>query len=142
MTPNEEVLQLIEGTETLKEAADIILDGKRKIALYVLQIGLEHIKAAKRRERRRQLRQEVKPQFQAGPVTGSYVLTKSAKKRLLRSTQELFGDDGWMIGELNLGDFTKEKLIAQAVAEEGQAKGSLLNAQFYRALAEPLSQDS
>jgi hypothetical protein len=30
------------------------------------------------------------------------VLTKAAKERLLRNTQELFGDDGWMIGDLNL----------------------------------------
>ncbi len=138
MSIQDEVQEIIEKTDTIKEAADVIINGKRSLVVFVVMLGLEHFSAKKRRERRRQLRTEVKPQFQAGPVTGSVVLTKSAKKRLLKSTRELFGDDGWMIGELNLGDFTKEQLIAQAVQEEAQAKGSIRNAQFYRALAEPL----
>lgn len=139
MSYRDDVLKTIESVGgDLANAAEAIYSGPKKIALYVIRLGLEKIKSGKRRERRRELRTEVKPQFTAGRTTGSIVLTKASKARLLKSTRELFGDDGWKIGDLNLGEFTKEQLIIQAASERASAKGSIRNAQFYEALAEPL----
>lgn len=129
---------LTDADNNIGNAAAVIYDGPKKIALYVIQLGLETLKAKKRRQRRRELRAELRPQFTAGRTTGSIVLSKASKERLVKQTKELFGDDGWQIGDLNLGDFTKEQLLAQAVAERSSAKGSIRNAQFYEALAEPL----
>jgi hypothetical protein len=139
MSNRDYVLKILEEVDgDISEAATVIYKGPKQIAFYVITLGLEWMKSKQRRERRRELRTEVKPQFTPGPVTGSYVLTKSAKKRILRHTQELFGDNGWKIGDLNLGEFTKEQLLAQASAERASAKGSIRNAQFYEALAQPL----
>src|SRR6266567_475040 len=110
----------------------------RTLAMYVILIGLQTLMRKKRATRRRELRTEIKPQFKPGKVTGSVVLTEPAKKRLLAVTQRLFGDDGWMIGDLNLGHMTKEGLEAQAQNERMSASGSLRNAEFYEALAVPL----
>lgn len=135
---DEAIRVLEECDQNIADAANAIYAGPAKIALYVIQLGLETLKSKQRRNRRRELRTEVKPQFRQGRSTGSVILTKASKERLLKRTKELFGENGWMIGDLNLGDLTKEGLLAQAVAERASAKGSLRNAQFYEALAEPL----
>lgn len=135
----EEVLEVLDSVEgDLQAATELIYDGPGKVARYVIQLGLESVQAKRRRMRRREFKAEIKPQFTPGRTTGRVVLTKASKERLLRNTQELFGDDGWMIGNLNLGEFSKEQLLAQASAERASAKGSIRNAQFYEALAEPL----
>ena|SRR5271166_5888394 len=138
MSYRDEVLKVLSQHENIADAAEEIYGGPKVIAIYAIQIGLERLKAKKRRERRRELKTEIRPQFTAGKTTGSIVLTKASKERLLKQTQQLFGDDGWKIGDLNLGEFTKEQLFAQATAERSAAKGSIRNAQFYEALAEPL----
>jgi len=138
-TYRDEVLRILrEVDNNTLEAAERIFVGPQKICIYVLQCGLETFKAQHRRKRRQELRTEIQPQFKAGRVTGSVELTKAAKERLIRHTKDLFGDDGWMIGEINLGNFTKEQLLAQAVSERNSAKGSIRNAQFYESLADPL----
>ena len=135
----ENILKLLDRVDgDVKIAAESILDGPKKIALYVLEIGLLHLKAKKRATRRRSLRSEAKPRFKTGRTTGNIELTKQAKVRLFKMTQELFGDDGWQIGALNLGSFTKEALLAEAASERKSAKGHIQNALFYEALAEPL----
>jgi len=139
MTNRENVLRVIDESDNLAEAAITIYKGPKAIAVYAIQLGLETVKSKRRRVRRRELRAEVRPQFKAGRTTGSVVLTAAAKDRLVRNTRDLFGDDGWMIGDLNLGNMTKEQLVAQAEQEKSSAKGSLRNAQFYAALAEPLA---
>ena len=138
MSIRDEVLKVIDEADDVASAAVTIYNGPETISMYVIHIGLETIKAQKRRSRRRELRTEVSPQYVRGRTTGSVVLSKESKKRLLRHTQELFGDEGWMIGELNLGSMTKEGLLSQAASERASAHGSLRNAQFYEALAEPL----
>jgi nucleoside diphosphate kinase len=106
--------------------------------LYVIAVGLDHLKARKRAVRRRELRRAVRPKFRAGRVTGSIELTAQSKKRLLQKTQELFGDDGWKIGAISLGNFTKEALLSEAANERVSAKGHVRTAEFYEALAEPM----
>lgn len=141
MSYRDEALKTIEAAGgVIADAAALVYRGPKMVAMYVLMVGLETIKSKKRRERRRELKREIQPVLVKGRVTGSVrpVFTPAAKARLLRATQELFGDDGWMIGDLNLGDFTKEQLVAQAVKERESAKGSIRNANFYEALAEPL----
>ena len=60
------------------------------------------------------------------------------KQRLVKHVKELVGDDGWMIGDLYLGDMTKEQLLSQAASERRFARGSLGNAKFYETMARPL----
>jgi hypothetical protein len=134
----DEVIKTLAEADSISAAAEAIHSGPKKIALYVIALGLETLRAKKRRQRRRELRSEIAPQYTKGRTTGSVVLTAASKKRLVKRTKELFGDDGWQIGDLNLGDFTKEALLSQAAAERASAKGSIRNAQFYEALAEPL----
>jgi hypothetical protein len=139
MSYRDDVLKTLEDCSgVILDATERVYSGPKKIATYVISIGLECIKSKKRRERRQELKKELKPVLVKGKVTGSVIFSKASKTRLLKATQELFGDDGWMIGEINLGDFTKEQLLLQAAKERDSAKGSLRNAQFYEALAEPL----
>jgi hypothetical protein len=134
-----DVLKTIEGADgDLAEAALAIYNGPKKIALYVIEVGLGRFKAKQRRSNRRAIKREIRPQFKAGRVTGSIVLTKQAKERVVRSTERLFGPDGWMIGDLNIGQFNAEMLLTQAEREEASAKGSVINARLYRAFAAEL----
>lgn len=126
------------GGDVAIAAAKVYNSASRGLILYVITLGLGTLKAKQRRQRRRELKVEVKPQYTAGRTTGSIKFTKATQKRLIQHAQDLFGADGWMIGDLQLGGMTKEQLIAQAESEEASAKGSLRNARFYRALAEPL----
>lgn len=57
----------------------------------------------------------------------------------MKETQTLFSKDGWNIGEINIGDFTREDLLEHAAKERKSAKGHIRNAQFYEALAEPMA---
>jgi len=138
MSHHDEVLGIIKDAEGDLSAAAEVVYKTRTLAIYAILIGLQTLMRKKRATRRRELRSEVQPQFKPGRVTGSVVLTEPAKKRLLSITQRLFGDDGWMIGEINLGVMTKEGLLAQAQSERASAHGSLRNAEFYEALAAPL----
>src|SRR5262249_34183590 len=119
-------------------AAEFVYGSRKSLAIYVLVIGLETIKASIRREHRRELKATIKPQFQSGPVSGSIVFTKKTKQRIARHAARLFGPEGWAIGDVLLSDFTKEQMIERAEKERRSAKGNLQNAQFYEALAEPL----
>jgi hypothetical protein len=141
MSYREEALRIIEEADgDLSSAAKTTYGKSRGLVLYVIELGLGTLKAKHRRTRRRELRATVQPQFMKKPggVTGSVVLTPAAKKRLMQGARDLFGSDGWQIGELNLGSMTKEQLMAQAMNERASAKGSLRNASFYEALADPL----
>lgn len=135
----EEIYKILDGVDgDIELAADAVYDGPKKILLYVLTIGLDRIKAKRRARRRQELRHNVQPQFRPGKTAGSIELTPKAKERLFKNTRELFGNDGWKIGDISLGDFTKEDLLLQAAVERKSAKGHILNADFYEALAEPL----
>jgi len=135
----EDVHKILDSVDNdIELAAEKIHGGKKDILLYVISVGLDHIKAKRRANRRRELRREVQPQFRTGKTAGSIELTPKAKERLFNSTKELFGNDGWKIGDISLGDFTKEDLLLQAAAERKSAKGHILNADFYEALAEPM----
>lgn len=141
MSYRDDVIKILDECDNdTSVAAGAIYEGPKEIALYVIMLGLETIKSKRRRTRRRELREEIKPQFKAGKTTGSVTFTAKTKERIKRNHSiNLFGDDGWQIGGLNLGDMTKEQLLAQAANEQSSAKGSLRNAQFYTALAEPLA---
>lgn len=135
----EEIHKILDGVDgDIELAADAVYDGPKKILLYVLTVGLDRIKAKRRARRRNELRRSVQPQFCVGKTVGSIELTPKAKERLFKNTRELFGNDGWKIGDISLGDFTKEDLLLQAAVERKSANGHFLNADFYEALAEPL----
>jgi hypothetical protein len=119
-------------------AALAVYNGPKTLALYVLAVGLEHLKARKRATNRREIRREIKPEFKRGKTYGSVEFTPRSKKLLFESTQRLFGKDGWNIGDLNLGGFTREGLLELAARERASAKGHIRNAQFYEALADPM----
>ena len=131
-----EILDKVDDNVEL--AADKIIGGPKKLLRFVLLIGLITIKAKRRATRRRELRRDIQPQYQKGRTTGSIVFTAQSKKKLFEKTNELFGNDGWKIGQLSLGEFTKESLLETAIMEEQSASGHKKNAEFYRALAEPM----
>jgi hypothetical protein len=122
------------------KAADAIYAGPKRLAWYVISLGLVAIARKKRANRRRELRALIRPEFVKAPggPTGSVVMTEKSKQNLLDYAKELYGDDGWIIGNLNIGDMTKEELIAQAASERKSAAGSIRNANMYEAMAEPM----
>jgi hypothetical protein len=140
MSYREEALRVLKESDgNIIDASHEIYGGPESIALYVIQIGLEKLKSQVRRDNRREIKREIQPEFVKGKVTGSVVPSKAFQKRIIKNTQRLFSnEEGWMIGDINIGMMTREQLFAQAVAERKSAKGCLQNAQFYEALAEPL----
>ena len=139
MDLHDQVLSIIDKHDgNIEEAAAEVITNK-KLTMYCLVIALEHIKARRRAVRRRELRREIKPQFRKGKTTGSIVFTEGAKKRLASITKKLFSDDGWQIGEQYLRDFTRDDLLFEAARERKTSNGHVLNAMFYEALAEPMS---
>jgi hypothetical protein len=138
-THREKLLQTLDAVDgDIRLAADIVYDGPKTLAIYAIKSALEHLKARKRATRRREIRSTAQLRVQAGRTTGSIVLTPKSKRKLLEMTQVLFGEDGWQIGEINLGNFTKEGLLQEAAKERRSAKGHVRNAMFYEALAEPM----
>lgn len=132
------ILDKVDGDIEL--ATQIVFDGPKKLAKYVIWIGLDTIKAKRRAVRRRELKRDIQLEFNISKKFGGVDLTAAAKKRILEHTKDLFGPNGWMIGDLNLGDITKEGLLLQAHNEEQSSRGHILNVQFYRALADPLKE--
>jgi len=132
----QEALDRVDGD--LELAAEGIYDGPKKLAIEVITIGLNTIKARRRAANRRALRHEIQPQYRPGKRAGSFVMTSQSRRRLMEHTQQLFGPNGWKIGDIRLGEFTKEGLIDQAIKERQSAKGHIQNALFYETLAEPL----
>jgi hypothetical protein len=140
MTMQEEIHKILDRVDgDLNLATQIVYNGPKKLALYVIWIGLDYIKGKRRAIRRRELKRDIQLEFKPGKL-GSFTLTAVSKKRIFEHTKDLFGANGWMIGDLNLGDFTKEALLTQAENEERSAKGHIFNAQLYRALADPLKE--
>jgi hypothetical protein len=121
-----------------KAVLSIQYDGSKPLVGYVILMGLQTIARRKRANRRRELRFNLQPEFVHRGANGSVTLTAKAKQRLLSHAKELYGDDGWVIGSVNISNFTKEQLLAQSEAERKSAEGSLRNADFYAALAHPM----
>ncbi len=139
MLMQEKIQQILDSVDgDLDLASENIYEGPKPVAIYVIQVGLDHLKAKRRAIRRRELKREIQPEFRPGRTTGSVEFTPKFKRRLLENTQKLFGKDGWDIGDINLGNFTKEGLLLQAASERRSATGMIRNAQFYETLAEPL----
>lgn len=137
MSMRERALATVDSKPSLRDAAETILMGPRDLAIYTIIIGLEHLKAVARRERRRSLRREIRPEFRAGRTTGSVVFTDRAKKRIVEHSQKLF--DAWQINAtISLGNATREELLRMARAERSSAKGHIRTAMFYEALAQPM----
>lgn len=136
MSLRDEAVEIINGSATTADAAENLLVGSRSVALYVLGIGVEAIKSKTRRSVRRTLKQEIKPEYVKGPVTGSVRLSKRSVRRMSELGDRLWAD--WKIGVYSLGDMTREQLLAQVESEKKSAHGSLQNVQFYKALADPM----
>jgi hypothetical protein len=140
MTIRDDVHRVLDECEkNIGDAADIIYNSERMICIYVIKIGLESIQSKRRRENRRAIKQELRPTYVKGRTTGSFQFSKKTKMRLAAIQDRVFGPDGWMIGNMNVGDLSKASLLAVADREELQAKGSVQNVRIYRALAEPMT---
>lgn len=139
MTMKEAVYKLLDKVDgDLDLATAMVYEGPKKMALYVLWIGLNTIKAQRRSITRRDIKKAIKPELKPGKKIGTVIFTEKTKEKIFASTRDLFGDNGWKIGNISLGNYTKEDLLAQAVTEERSARGMMFNADFYRALAEPM----
>lgn len=136
MSIREEAIEIINRNENTADAAEEILNGSRSVILYVLAIGIEAIKSKMRRHTRQSLKREIVPEYVAGRTFGSIKLSQKTIKRMEKVGDRLWLD--WKVGLWSLGEMTKEQLLAQVESEKKSAHGSLQNAEFYRALAEPL----
>ncbi len=84
----EDVHKILDSVDNnIELATEKVHSGKKDILLYVISVGLDHIKAKRRANRRRELRREVQPQFRTGKTAGSIELTPKAKERLFNSTK-------------------------------------------------------
>ena len=133
----DDVHEIIDASRTTADAASKIYRGPKALALYVIETGLEHIRARRRATKRREFKVVIQPEFRPGRTTGSFVLTPRAKARLVDHARELFV--GWEINAtIRMGEATKEELLFEAKKLRASAKGNIRTAQFYEALAEPL----
>src|SRR6476659_4535909 len=111
MSYQEDVFKILDRVDNdINLAVEETLSAGRKIIAYVLWIGLDSIKAKRRALRRRELKREFDPEYVMGKNGRNFSL--ATKKKLLKITKVLFGEDGWQIGDINVGDFTKENLLA------------------------------
>lgn len=142
MEERQEVHAILDSVDQNTDKATSIILARscyRHLIKWLVETALIHIKAQTRAQRRRQLRREIEPGYQVMFNGGRRLeLTESAKERLKAATKKLFGRDGWQIGDVNIGDFTKEALIEEAERERRLARGHTRNAEFYEALAAPM----
>ncbi len=142
MEERQEIHEILDSVgQDTTQAANVIMrrDRHKNLIRWLVETALIHVKAQARAQRRRQFRREIEPGYQV-MFNGSkrLELTESAKERLKAATKKLFGRDGWQIGDVNIGDFTKEALIEEADRERRLARGHTRNAEFYEALAAPM----
>ncbi len=105
---------------------------------YVMQIGVESIASKRRAFDRRELRHEViNPDFVNKVRRKRPPMSRKEADKLATATLNVF--QKWRIGEIALGDATKQKLLAEANAERHAGNGHMLNAEFYEILAEPMN---
>jgi hypothetical protein len=126
----------------IDDAAAEIYSGPKKIAIYAIELALEHIKAKARALRRREIRRDIGLQSvndDSGKRHTGYGLTDARKRKLLANTQKLFGNDGWLIGNINVQEYTREALLDEAARERRLSGGHIVNAQIYETLAEPMA---
>jgi hypothetical protein len=137
MSYRDDALKIINAFDVAANAAEEILRlGNRRLTLYLVTIAVEWLKSKERREKRRNIKAEIRPQFVPGKTTGSVRLSKGTVKRLAEAGKRWL--DEYIIGTLSLGDWSKEELLAQAANERKSAHGSLRNYKFYTALADPM----
>jgi hypothetical protein len=134
----EKILSKFDGD--VAAAAEEIYQGSRAVATYVLIVGLEHMKARARSLRRREIRRDIglQPVTSEDKANTSFGLPKKAKEKLLANTKKLFGSDGWMIGDIDIQNYTREALLQEAERERRLSRGHIVNAQIYETLAEPM----
>lgn len=137
MSYRDDVLKILEKKD-FDDAAVAIYNGSQNLAMYVILLGLNTLKAKHRRERRRELVAEIQPEYQSAKAGGQPTFTIAARNRFVKIARDLYGPDGYMIGNVNIGNMTKEQLLAQAENEKQSARGSLRNAKIYEAIADPL----
>ena len=137
MSLKDDVLKLIEDSTDIRNAAEKIYRGSKDRAIYVITVGLEHIKAKGNASTRRQLRRDViSNTLVKGKTYGSVRRSKASMRKAAEAARELFTK--YFIGSLPLGEATKEFLLQQAQNERASSKGYLRNAVWYEALAEPM----
>lgn len=135
----ERVWKLIGESRDYVAIAAKIYGGEKALALYVMQVGVETLAAKRRRSDRQELRSTVvKDDFVKRPGGPAYSVKPSRRSmdRLGKVVADFF--HRWKIGALDLGDATREDLLAEANKERASSKGHLRNAVFYEKLAEPM----
>ena len=140
MSQHDYVINMLQKHDNdIHTAAVDIYGGPKKIAIYVIEIALEYLKSRERALHRREIRRQIglAKATEERRHTG-FGLSSPAKKKLLANTQKLFGHDGWMIGAINVQDFTREGLLDEAARERRKSGGHIINAQIYETLAEPM----
>jgi hypothetical protein len=133
-------LALSDSNGDVVAAAKLIYPNE-KLALYLIQIGLTKLKAQRRATNRRAAAgREPVEVSRPGRVTGSYTFSKKNAKKWNESVA-VYSDNGFMIGDKNIGVFKQADLIEQANKERSSAGGHMKMAIFYETLAAGMKRD-
>lgn len=135
----EQVEKLIKN-KSVDAAVNAILKSNASVRQFVIKVGVEHLQSKQRAQKRRILHREtINPTFATSTTPSSVKpvnLSTKTRNILMKEAENLFIE--YKIGGYNLGDFTKEMLIAEAEKEQRSGQGHFLNAAFLSRLAEPM----
>lgn len=118
----------------------------RKMALYVIGVGLSKLRHERRRLSKLRLKAELPATTERvsapsgdGKTSRPYAtFSEEGAKKMRSMTEEWLGSNGWFIGSRNLMEFTRDELRVEVDREHRSRDGHEANAKFYEALIAPM----
>jgi hypothetical protein len=136
MSLRDDALAFIKKYDKPIDAAKALFSAPRALAVYVMTVGVERLRATDRRLKRRDLKAEIQPKYVPGRVTGSIVFSPGTKRKI-ESLEKRMATE-WQIGKFLLFDMTREQVVAHIEQLKAAAKGTLFDVKFYSAIVEPM----
>jgi hypothetical protein len=141
-TESERVVVIVAiNDDDINKAIDFILKSEKDkdLIYHTMRHGVRSILASDRRRTRHDIKLSIQPQFSANLSGTGIQFSKETVGRIMARGRQF--TEEWRIGNLVLGNLTKEELLEEARKENKSGAGHILNAKIYTALAEPLDSD-
>ncbi len=139
---DDEIEELMVNNNPTKRNQDCYKNYK-SLALHFINEGFKAYEAKQRREARTHFKKEIiKPEFMAEnyrppkPIVRVKVSERTVTHAVNHATDMFIG---WKIGRLEIGQATKDKLLAEARNEHRAGAGHIINALIYERLAQPMN---
>lgn len=131
------VLDVLDRTRSRQAAARAIYKD-RPLALYAIEIGLMRIASDRRKIQHRNIKRAILEPEEAR--SDGFIPRVLSRKTIERMTKRHLNQVlAWRIGSLDIFHATKADMLSEAAKERVGAKGKILNALIYEALAKPMN---